>query len=69
MPGYYRLSPSEQQAHLLLCQPDGLAVRLNLEADVIRRLVNHDLLFHVFSPFVEMGTLSHIHVELSLSYR
>ena len=38
---------SEQPTHLLLCQPDGLAVRLNLEADVVRRLVNHDLLVHV----------------------
>ena len=47
MPGNDRLIATKQLTHLVLGQPNGFSVRLDIHLRLLVRLVNDDLLFHV----------------------
>ena len=38
---------AKQLTHLRLCEPDGLAVRLDFKADIVRTVVYYNLFVHV----------------------
>jgi len=51
--GNHRLVAPEQHCHLVLCQPDGLAISLDLKSKLCIWLINDNVLFHDSHAFLK----------------